>query len=73
AEQPKFWAGLPEFYALAKLYKIRVIVRRVENGIEVDESKCDQYNRENGRIVVKIWYDGRHFQNKIEKVEFPST
>jgi len=62
ASRPNFWAGNAECYALAKMYNICLTIRREG----VDPQNCEKYNADSGGKPVEIWYDGRHFQTKIE-------
>ncbi len=69
AEKPHFWASFPEVYAFSKIFNVHVIIRRLENDIEVSQDKWEHYNSEGTGTdsPIHIWYNQNHFYFKVEK------
>ncbi len=67
AAEDKFWASLAEFYAFAQLYKVRILVREENQGIEKPLDRCMRFNETAPNSMTIWWIDGHHFEVRMEK------
>lgn len=66
AAENGFWAGLAEFYAFAKIYDVKILVREETQKVEKPLEHCMRFNEAAPKSMTIWWIDGHHFEVRVE-------
>jgi len=68
ASQEGFWAGISEFYAIAKMYDVSILVREKNRGVVKPLEQCMKFNEKAPKSMTIWWIDGHQFELWMEKL-----